>query len=62
MRNAKQLGTQCVVVDVGDQRVHDPNRDGARQHRRRDSRGLGGVVDQHAVEALNELLKLLMIG
>ena len=38
------------------------DRDGTRQHRGRHPRVLGGVVDQHAVEPLDELLEGLVLG
>jgi hypothetical protein len=55
-------GEQCLVIDIGDQWMHDGAADRAREHGRLDPPVQPRVAEQHPIEALHETLERFVFG
>jgi hypothetical protein len=62
---AAQVGDpveQCVVIDIGDQWVHDGGADRTGEHGRLDPSVQTGVAQQHPIQAIHKTLKRFVFG
>jgi hypothetical protein len=53
---------QCVVIDIGDEWVHDGGADRAGEHGRLDASVQAGIAQQHAIQTIHKALERHVFG